>query len=165
MVVREVSEAASPFYETVKQVMVAIEAEIRGAFADGKITFSEVLRLLSVTGQSLGTVSAGFLGVPAAERREIVIQAVQDLYNDVVVPLDIPGIPGFVEVPMEKILAQFLPTIVGAAYDAALKLAEKIWPPQDPTDPKPIHVFTGAHPVQAGLDILRHHLQPEASAG
>lgn len=159
MIIREVSAAASPFYDLVKQVVMTIEAEVRQAAADGKITVAEVFKILSLAGKSLGTISASFIGVPAEERRTIVIQAIQDLYDDVIVPLDIPGIPGFVEVPMEKIIAQLLPTIVGAAYDAALKLANKLWPAVDPQQPKPVHVFTGSHPVQVGLEMLHENLR------
>ena len=110
--------AGDPLYDAISAEIVKLTDVIKGAAADKKLTITEIFTIVQQSVVSLTAVVRQFTEVAADQRRAAVIAAVKYLYDSVIAPLDIPGVPNFIEPAVDKALGQLIEPAAGAAYDA-----------------------------------------------
>lgn len=105
-------------YTKVKDSLDAIVKTYRESKADGSLSLAEVWRLLVEAIGKLVQIAETFDGATGAEKKEAVIQAAQAFYDDVIRPIDLPGVPNFLEnTVVDPLLGKAVPYLFGGLVD------------------------------------------------
>ena len=110
----------------------------KAATADGTVTASEVWSILTRGVASLIQLANTMGAYTGAEKKEAVIKAVQRLYDEVIAPLDIPGIPNFLEnTIVDPLIGRAVPIVLSGIIDGLVSIFNKEgnWIPTVPEGP------------------------------
>jgi len=104
--------------EVVSQAVDKLVAQYKDATADGKVTISDVFKLLQLAVVELVAV-VNVLAVPGADKKQAVLDGIARIYSEVIAPLDIPGVPNWIEPVVDRVIGLGIQQIVGGLIDAA----------------------------------------------
>jgi hypothetical protein len=106
----------------VKVKLQEIVDSAKAKFADKKITLAEGWQLLQES-TAAAVYVVDQLNVEGADKKAMVLQLAQQLYDNVIAPIDIPFVPNFgVEPIVDKVIGQMIQPILGAMIEASLNL-------------------------------------------
>lgn len=112
------------FFEAVAQVFKIY----RESLADGKLTMHEVMTLMC-NGASTFTRLIEQLN-PAdgqgAQKKEVALEVIGQFYDTVLAPIDITGIPNFLEPMVDSAVRSLLLSIGSAAIDSSVALFNRL---------------------------------------
>lgn len=115
--------ALPDLYEAVKAAAQELVEAYKGHAADGRVSAMEVWELLTTTSASLMRVAETFATYDGAAKKAAVLRGVESFYDQVVVPLDIPHVPEFVENRfVDPALKGFLLKLVSGTIDSLVKV-------------------------------------------
>lgn len=126
-------------YDDLKDAVSAITAHYKEATSDGKLSFSEIFSLASKATASFVQLFEQFTdGVSGAEKKAAVLAALAAFFDEVISPLDIKGIPNFIEPVVDSSLKKLALTLADAGIDALVAIFNKSgWGPDpEPVDPQ-----------------------------
>lgn len=90
--------------------------------ADGRLTLAEGWQLLQEGVQDAVYIAAQ-LNAAGADKKALVLQLAQQLYDNVIAPIDIPYIPNLVVEPIvDKAIGQMIQPMLSGMIEAALNL-------------------------------------------
>ena len=120
-------------YEKAKQGVEAVVAKYKEANEDGKLSFSEIVSLTStVVGQVVAIAESAMEGT-GEEKKQAVLDAVAQAYDDYIEPIDIAKIPNFIEPAIDKGAKQLLLAVADGTIDAIVTLFnDNGWPEKSP---------------------------------
>ncbi len=123
-------------YDTLEEGINSVIAAYKEAKADdNKISFSEVISIGSKAISSLVVVAESFSSLSAEDKKNAVVAAVGQLYDEVLAPYDIEKIPNFIEPIVDKGIKQLLLALSDGIIDAIVALYnENGWPDNDTPD-------------------------------
>lgn len=110
-----------PLYEDIQASVKQLIESYKLKAADG-LTFSEATKLFT---EAIGEIVKILqtTGGTGAEKRAAAIQAAQAFYDNVLAPIDIPGIPNLIVEPIvDKTIGGFIPAIVGGLIDGMVQV-------------------------------------------
>jgi hypothetical protein len=112
-------------YETVKQQLDTLIAEAKVAFADRKVTLSEVW---AFTSKAIGAfvVVAAELQIDNVDKKLVVTAAAEKLYDEVIAPIDISAIPNMIEPAFDKIAKSVFLEVVSGVVDGIVSTINKV---------------------------------------
>jgi len=84
-------------YEQIKEAVQALKAGFRDALADGKITLAELWLLVQHLVIDLVGIVNGLDDLSPERRKEAILELVDEVYADVIAPIDLPWVPEFIE--------------------------------------------------------------------
>ena len=112
-------------YEDAKSAIDTVISEYKKVVTDGKISVSEVFTLV-------GKATATFVNLfrslnigTESERKETVVLAVAKFYDEIVAPIDITGVPNFLEPVVDRALRELLLLLTRSWSDAVLAVFTK----------------------------------------
>jgi len=112
-------------YDETKSAIDAIIGEYKKVVADGKISISEVFTLVGrATATFVNLFRALDLGTES-ERKDTVVLAIGRFYDEIVAPIDITGVPNFLEPIVDKALRELLLLLTRSWADAVLAVFTK----------------------------------------
>lgn len=112
-------------YEDTKSAIDAIILEYKKVVADGKISISEVFTLVGrATATFVNLFRSLDLGTES-ERKDTVVLAIGRFYDEIVAPIDITGVPNFLEPIVDKALRELLLLLTRSWADAVLAVFTK----------------------------------------
>tara|TARA_R100000005_G_C4932585_1_gene160843 strand:+ start:523 stop:894 length:372 start_codon:yes stop_codon:yes gene_type:complete len=116
-------------YEKAKQGVETVVSKYKEANEDGKLSFSEIVSLTStVVGQVVAIAESAMEGT-GAEKKQAVLDAVGQAYDEYIEPIDIARIPNFIEPAIDKGAKQLLLAVADGTIDAIVALFnENGWP-------------------------------------
>lgn len=107
------------------EVVLAVENAIQHYkdLAKDGWTISEVWDMVTRSIATLSEIANLMLGLTAEQRRGTVLDAAGQLYDDVIAPMDIPGVGPFIERRfVDPIVRRVLLQMAAGAYDALYKI-------------------------------------------
>ena len=131
-------------YDDLKGAVNEIIAHYKAATADGKLTFTEIFTLASKALGSFVQLFETFTdNVTGEEKKAAVLAALNTFFDEVISPIDIKGIPNFIEPVVDSSLKKLCMTLADAGIDALVAIFNKSgWGPQpepvNPDDPQPM---------------------------
>ena len=85
-------------YDDLKTAVDQITAHYKEAASDGKLSFAEIFSLISKATASFIQLFEKFTdGASGADKKAAVLAALDAFFDEVISPLDIKGIPNFIE--------------------------------------------------------------------
>lgn len=126
-------------YDDLKTAVEQITAQYKESVADGKLSFSEIFALISKATASFVQLFEQFTdGVSGEDKKAAVLAALEHFFDEVISPLDIKGIPNFIEPIVDSSLKQLVLTLADAGIDAIVAIFNKSgWGPgPEPVDPQ-----------------------------
>lgn len=123
----------STLYDQAKKSVETVVAKYQEANADGKLSFSEIVSLTStVVGQIVSLAETGLPGT-GEEKKKAVLDAVAQVYDEYIAPIDISKIPNFIEPVIDNGAKQLLLAVADGLIDALVALFnENGWPENSP---------------------------------
>jgi len=131
-------------YDDLKGAVEEIIAHYKDATADGKLTFTEIFTLAGKATASFIQLFEKFAeNATGEEKKAAVLAALEAFFDEVVAPIDIKGIPNFIEPVVDSSLKKLALTLASAGIDALVAIFNKSgWGPQpepvNPDDPQPM---------------------------
>ena len=107
------------------------------ASSDGKLTFSEIWGLFQNALATLIQLTEKYAEYTGEQKKEVVLAALDQLFDRVIKPIDIKGVPNFLEPIVDKALKQLLMTLAGPAIDSLVNIFNKTGWGGGQTAPKP----------------------------
>ncbi len=126
-------------YDDLKGAINTIIAHYKEATADGKLTFTEIFALSGKALASFVQLIETFTdNVTGEEKKQAVLAALDTFFDEVISPIDIKGIPNFIEPVVDSSLKKLCMTLAGAGIDALVAIFNKTgWGPQpEPENPQ-----------------------------
>jgi hypothetical protein len=111
-------------YDDVKAAIDQIIAKYKELAADG-LSFSEVWTLFQNATATLIQLVQKYGDYSGEQKKEVVIEALGRLYDEVIAPIDLKGIPNFLEPIVDRALKQLLLTFAGPAIDSLVNIFNK----------------------------------------
>lgn len=106
----------------IKVKMQELVVSAKAKAADGKITLAEGWQLLQ-EGVQDAVYIVDQLQVSGVDKKALVLQAAQQLYDNVIAPIDIPFIPNLVVEPIvDRVIGQMIQPMLSGMIEAALNL-------------------------------------------
>ena len=99
-------------------------AEYKAATEDGKPSFREILSLVSSATASFAQL-ANSAGDSGAERKEAVLAMVDQLFEEVIAPLDIKGVPNFIEPMVDKAMKELVLYLADSWIESLVSIFNK----------------------------------------
>ncbi len=123
----------STLYDQAKKSVETVVAKYQEANEDGKLSFSEIVSLTStVVGQIVSLAETGLPGT-GEEKKKAVLDAVAQVYDEYIAPIDISKIPNFIEPVIDNGAKQLLLAVADGLIDALVALFnENGWPENSP---------------------------------
>lgn len=106
--------------EVISEAVTALVAQYRDSTADGKFSAEDAIKLTALAIDQLVAV-VNVLGVPGADKKAAVVEGVRLFYDRVIAPLDIPGVPNWIEPAVDTAIGFGLERIVGGLIEAAVE--------------------------------------------
>ena len=126
-------------YDDLKTAVEQITAHYKEATSDGKLSFAEIFSLISKATASFIQLFEKFTdGVSGADKKAAVLAALDAFFDEVISPLDIKGIPNFIEPVVDSSLKKLALTLADAGIDALVAIFNRSgWGPDpEPVDPQ-----------------------------
>ena len=98
-------------YDDLKAGIDKIIADYKAANADGKLSFSEIFTLVGNAIATFVQLIENFGSGTGAEKKAAVLAAIDQLFDEVIIPIDIKGIPNMLEGIVDKALKQLVLTL------------------------------------------------------
>lgn len=115
------------YYDLIKDKVDEIVAEYKKAVADGSLEFKEAIQLAVLAGSTFIKLAAAIPSASGADKKAAVHKALMRFYDEIVAPLDIPKIPGFVEKSIvDPTLRVVWSMVADAMIDALVKLLKEL---------------------------------------
>lgn len=112
---------AESLYDQVKLAIETLKTQLVAAKADGRITVAEIFQLVGEA-VSLLVAAASTLSVSGADKKQLVTDAAQKLYDEVIRPIDIPGIPNVIEnTIVDPAIGKAIPYIVSGLIEVFVR--------------------------------------------
>lgn len=109
--------------DTLREELAKLIQQIKDAYADRNITAGEALGLLVKSVSAFAVLARQIMpAIESGELRQFVIDGVQQVYDQVIAPMDIPGIPNIIEDTIDDAIGRAVPTFIGLAYDTILQV-------------------------------------------
>ncbi len=123
----------STLYDQAKKSVETVVAKYQEANEDGKLSFSEIVSLTSTgVGQIVSLAETGLPGT-GEEKKKAVLDAVAQVYDEYIAPIDISKIPNFIEPVIDNGAKQLLLAVADGLIDALVALFnENGWPENSP---------------------------------
>jgi|TARA_R100000008_G_scaffold6036_1_gene3461 hypothetical protein len=123
-------------YDTIEEGITSVIAAYKEAKADdNKVSFSEIVAIGSKAIGSFVVIAESFSGLSSEEKKNAVVSAVGQLYDEVLAPYDIEKIPNFIEPILDKGIKQLLLALSDGIIDAIVALYnENGWPDNNTPD-------------------------------
>jgi hypothetical protein len=112
-------------YDDFQASIDGIIGEYKMVIADGKISISEVF---TAVGNATATFVQLFrtLGIGSeAERKDAVVKAIGRFYDEVIAPIDIVGVPNFLEPVVDKAIRELLLLLAKSWIDSLVNIFTK----------------------------------------
>lgn len=129
-------------YDDLKAAIDKIIADYKAANADGKLSFSEIFELVGNAVATFVQLVETYGGTSGAEKKAAVLQAIEQLFDEVIIPIDIKGIPNFLEPIADRALKQLVLALADGWIDSIVNIFNKTgWgvpggaPTGDPSTP------------------------------
>lgn len=119
-------------YDDLKSAVEEITAHYKDVASDGKLTFSEIFSLAGKATASFIQLFEKFTdGASGADKKAAVLAALDAFFDEVISPLDIKGIPNFIEPIVDSSLKKLALTLADAGIDALVAIFNKSgWGPE-----------------------------------
>ena len=111
------------YYDVIKEKVDEVVGEYKKAVEDGTLEFSEALQLAILAGSSFVKLAAEIPDAKGEDKKAAVRKALMRFYDEIIAPLDIPKIPGFVE---NRIVDPAVRAIWGIVIDAVIDALVKL---------------------------------------
>lgn len=102
-----------------------IIAHYKEIAADGKVTVTEVFGLVSRAVSSFVTIVEGFGGLTGDQKKAVVLEAVAQLYDQVIAPMDLKGIPNLLEPVVDNAIKQLLLVLASGWIDTLVSVLNR----------------------------------------
>lgn len=106
----------SELYEQIEKEVTEYGAEITAAFADKKISISEVIALGTSATMRVTRITQK-LPATGAEKKEAALQALETIYSKYIEPIDIKPVPNIVEPFVDKTIGALIRPVFGPLID------------------------------------------------
>lgn len=125
-----------PMSEVLDKAIADIIAKYKVANADGKMTFSEILTLVGNAVATFVQLFESFGDGTGADKKASVLAALSTFFDQVVSPIDIKGVPNFIEPVVDSAIKGLVMTFAGSSIDTIVNLLNKIgwWKPTIPAN-------------------------------
>lgn len=112
------TEAFTTVMPSLSALLEQLKAEVTAMTVDNRITFSEFVHFIGrATRLIYGTISQ-IGGIDPVERKTMVLTAVDEFYQRVLAPLDIPYVPAFIENSyLDPAIGKWVHDAANALYD------------------------------------------------
>jgi len=119
-------------YDDLQGAVNQIIAHYKDATADGKLSFTEIF---SLSGKALASFIQLFEtftdNVTGEAKKQAVLAALDTFFDEVISPIDIKGIPNFIEPVVDTSLKRLCMSLADAGIDALVAIFNKSgWGPQ-----------------------------------
>jgi hypothetical protein len=112
-------------YDETKSAIDAVIGEYKKVVADGKISISEVFTLVGrATATFVNLFRSLGLGTES-EQKETVVLAIGRFYDEIVAPIDITGIPNFLEPVVDRAMKELLLLLTRSWADSLVAVFSK----------------------------------------
>lgn len=112
-------------------------AKYKEAAADGRVTLKEWWNLVVGAVMEFAAKAYEFSNLEPEKRKALIIEGVQLLYDKVIAPLDIPGIPNIIEnTVVDPLIGKAINPIVSALIDQTLALLTRLRGGPEPSTPE-----------------------------
>jgi len=114
----ELTKLSGVLYDQIKEAVDKVRLKIAEAYADGTITFAEVFNVVGmIVGELIGVFQT-FQGMSNAEKKEAIVELVDEVYKKDVAPLDITFVPDSIEeMYIDPLIGQLVHTAAVALVD------------------------------------------------
>ena len=121
--------ADQTLYEATLPQMGESLGTVTAATEAGTASWSSAWSLMiEFIGKAIG-IAKELRGLTGDELKEKVIEAAEKFYEEVIVPIDIPGVPNIIEPLVDKAIGKALRPLIAGAVDGILKLYDRLgWP-------------------------------------
>lgn len=116
--------------ESISASLNVVISKYKDVASDGKVTLQEVLQL-TITGAMETVRLTQTLPVSGVIKKQTAMEAVSKFIDEVITPLDLPGVPNLIEPVVDQGIKSLLMLAADAAIDSAVALFNQIgWPGQ-----------------------------------
>lgn len=112
-------------YKALAEAVAQLVAEAKKRAADGVVSFEDMWALVLMAIQVLVRLAETYSGYDGAAKKAAVMGALTSFYDQVIVPLPLPGVPRFLESFVDSFLKSTMLKLAGAAIDAAVDLLNR----------------------------------------
>ena len=112
-------------YDELRASIDEIVASYKAANADGKLSFSEIFTLLGNAAATFVQLVESFSNGTGAEKKAAVLQAIEKLFDEVIIPIDIKGIPNMLEAIVDRALKQLVMSLADGWVDSLVNIFNK----------------------------------------
>jgi len=157
-------------YDDLRDAVEEIIADYKKANADGELTFSEIFTLVGNAVATFVQLAQAFGGVDGPAKKAAVLSAIEQFFDEVIVPIDIKGVPNFLEGIVDTALKRLVLTFAGSWIDSIVNIFNKtgwgdpippvqppVTPPTTPSGDDDVNVPTVPEP---GKPILPPGFEP-----
>lgn len=130
-------------YDDIKEAIDKIIADYKAANADGKLSFTEIFTLVGNAVATFVQLAEQCAGKTGAEKKAAVLQAIEQLFDEVIIPIDIKGIPNLLEGIVDRAFKQLVLALADGWVDSIVNIFNKTgWgvpggaPADDPDNPQ-----------------------------
>lgn len=86
--------------------------------ADGKLDTNDIFKLLVVGVGGVVRFMSGYMDLTFEQRKEIGLALVEQFFNEIIKPIDLPGVPNLIEPYVDELAKTLVMTGVEKLYDA-----------------------------------------------
>ena len=108
------------------QSVDAVLAAYKASVADGRLTFHEILTLVYNATATFVKLVESIDQRPGDTKKQVVLNAIDKFYATVVAPIDIQGIPNFLEGAVDAVIKALILALASAWIDAIVNIFNKI---------------------------------------
>jgi hypothetical protein len=113
-------------YDELKDAVNQIVVHYKEATSDGKLSFGEIFMLGGKATASFVQLFEQFTeNATGEEKKAAVLAALDVFFDEVIAPIDIKGIPNFIEPVVDSSLKKLSVTLAGAGIDALVAIFNK----------------------------------------
>jgi hypothetical protein len=115
---RKQGEVNMNLYDNMKELVETLHKQFEQLKNDdGKISLADAWSLFQ-TGIAELVKLAEFFDVPGPEKKAMVLDALEKLYDDVIAPIDLKPVPNIIEPMVDKTLKMLFLTLANGAIDS-----------------------------------------------
>lgn len=113
-------------YDKLQDSITQIIADYKAANADGKLSFTEIFTLVGNAVASFVHLTENFGEGSGPEKKAAVIAAIDKLFDEVITPIDIKGIPNFLESIFDSSLKKLVLALADGWIDTLVKVFNRL---------------------------------------
>lgn len=113
-------------YDKLQGAIDQIIADYKAANADGKLSFSEIFTLVGNAVASFVHLTEDFGEGTGPEKKAAVIAAIDRFFDEVITPIDIKGIPNFLESIFDSSLKSLVLALADGWVDTIVKVFNRL---------------------------------------